>query len=208
VKIMLDCSPAKIAEYRLRYNEDFWQLRTPLTQYARANGPYAIDNGCFKNFERDRWFRLLDEAEATMWETDGSRPIFVTLPDIVCDAQRTIELFRHFKLRTNELPRALVLQNGIEYIDIPWDDIAAVFVGGDDRFKHSEEAMRAAKTAKMLDKWVHVGRVNTAARVRNWIGLADSIDGSGISRFDHMLEDVLAAIRGEHPQQALLGATA
>jgi hypothetical protein len=51
---------------------------------------------------------------------------------------------------------------------------------------------------------VHVGRVNTAARVRNWVGLADSIDGSGISRFDHMLEDVLAMIRGEHPQQGLI----
>jgi hypothetical protein len=55
-----------------------------------------------------------------------------------------------------------------------------------------------------LGKWVHVGRVNTVARVRNWIDLADSIDGSGISRFDHMLEDVLAMIRGEHPQQELV----
>jgi hypothetical protein len=39
--------------------------------------------------------------------------------------------------------------------------------------------------------------------VRGWIGLADSIDGSGISRYDHMLEDVLAMIRGEHPQAQL-----
>jgi hypothetical protein len=39
--------------------------------------------------------------------------------------------------------------------------------------------------------------------VRNWIGLADSIDGSGISRFDHMLEDVIAQIDGEHPQPKL-----
>jgi hypothetical protein len=46
----------------------------------------------------------------------------------------------------------------------------------------------------------HVGRVNTAKRVRNWVGLADSIDGSGISRYDHMLEDCLAEISGTHPQ--------
>lgn len=200
---MLDCSPAKIMEYRALYDEDFWQLRTPLTQYARAGVSYAIDNGCFKTFDRDRWLRMLDEAEATMWETDGSRPIFVTLPDIVADAQRTAELFECFKLRTNEFPRALVLQDGIERVCIPWKDVAAVFVGGTDKFKYSAEAMSAAKTAKMLGKWVHVGRVNTAARVRNWIGLADSIDGSGISRFDHMLEDVLAQIRGAHPQTAM-----
>jgi hypothetical protein len=80
----------------------------------------------------------------------------------------------------------------------------AVFIGGTDRFKHSPEAVRAAQTAKMLDKWVHVGRVNTPARVRNWLGLADSIDGSGLSRFDHMLEDVLAVISGDHPQVALV----
>ncbi|MGH8258540.1 MAG: hypothetical protein ACREUG_02490 [Steroidobacteraceae bacterium] len=37
----------------------------------------------------------------------------------------------------------------------------------------------------------------------DWLGLADSIDGSGISRYDHMLEDVLAQMTGEHPQQEL-----
>lgn len=202
--VLLDCSPRKIAEYRMRYDFDFGQLRTPLTQYAPANVPWALDNGCFKAFDRARWLRMLDEAERVMWEVDGSRPLFVTLPDIVCDAQRTIELFEAFKLRTNEFPRALVLQNGIERVRIPWDDVAAVFIGGDDSFKYSPHAMSAAKTAKMLGKWVHVGRVNTAARVRNWIGLADSIDGSGSSRFDHMLEDVLAVIRGEHPQHQLI----
>ena len=66
-------------------------------------------------------------------------------------------------------------------------------------------AFRAAKTAKMIGKWVHVGRVNTPQRVRNWLGLADSIDGSGISRYDHMLEEVLAAIAGEHPQRQMVG---
>lgn len=198
MKILLDLSPAMIAERRERYGEDFWQLRTPLTKYARATGvPYALDNGCFAKFQRETWERLLTEA-------DADRPLFVTLPDIVGDAQRTAELFEQFWTRTQELPRALVLQDGIERVKIPWNDIQAVFVGGSDQFKFSKAALDCARTAKMLGKWVHVGRVNTAARVRNWIGLADSIDGSGICRFDHMLEDVLATIRGEHPQTALL----
>lgn len=194
MKIMLDCSPAKIAEYRERYGFDFWQLRTPLTKYARAkNVPYGLDNGCFRRFDRTTWMRLLDEAEE-------DRPVFVCLPDVVGDAARTVELFECFKPCTNGFPRALVLQDGIEHVRIPWDDLDAVFIGGSDHFKYGRQAIAAARTAKMLGKWVHVGRVNTAARVRNWIDLGDSIDGSGLSMFDHMLEDVLSAIRGEHPQ--------
>lgn len=194
---MLDSSPAKITAYRERYGEDFWQLRTPLTNYARAPGiPYGLDNGCFKTFDRRAWERLLDHA-------DTDRPVFVCLPDVVGDAQRTGELFEHFRRRTQELPRALVLQDGIERVRIPWDDIVAVFIGGTDQFKVSPQALAAARTAKMLGKWVHLGRVNTAARMRNWLGVADSGDGSGMDRFDHMLEDVLSLIRGNHPQMAL-----
>lgn len=201
MKIMLDCSPAKILEYRQRYQEDFWQLRTPLTSYSRAASvhgpiPYGLDNGCFKDFDRAAWDRLLEEAELDL-------PVFVCLPDVVGDAQRTAELFTYFKAHTNGLPRALVLQDGIEHVTIPWDDLAAVFIGGSDAFKFSAIAARAARTAKMLGKWVHVGRVNTPRRVRNWKALADSIDGSGISRYDHMLEEVLAEIRDEHPQQPM-----
>lgn len=196
MKIMLDCSPAKIAEYRERYGVDFWQLRTPLTRYKIADCPWALDNGCFTEFDRPTWEKMLDEAE-------DNRPVFVTLPDIVGDALRTLDLFHAFEALTSGLPRALVLQDGIGSYPIPWDKISAVFVGGSDRFKIAPEAINAARTAKMLGKWVHVGRVNDPRRVQNWLGLADSIDGSGMSRFDHMLEAVIAAIGGDHPQQAL-----
>lgn len=202
--ILLDCSPRKICVYRERWSYAFGQLRTPLTQY-RITGkdfegkpvPYALDNGCFTDFKRDTWEGMLRDAEE-------HRPLFVTLPDIVGDALRTLELFDEFELMTNGLPRALVLQDGIGSHRIPWPKIDAVFVGGSDNFKFSAEALNACKAAKFLGKWVHVGRVNTAHRVRNWLGLADSIDGSGISRYDHMLEDVLAQIRGQKPQQELL----
>ena len=196
MKIMLDCSSKKIHEYRDRYGVDFWQLRTPLTAYALAGVPYGLDNGCFKRFNKKTWERLLDEAEENM-------PKFVCLPDIVGDAARTLDLFDAFEIKTNGLPRALVLQDGIENHRIPWDKMAAVFVGGSDAFKISDEAMNACRTAKMLGKWVHVGRVNTAARVNYWKGMADSIDGSGISRYDHMLENVLAALSDTSTQQEI-----
>jgi hypothetical protein len=195
MKIMLDCSPDKIAEYSRHYGYDFWQLRTPLTKYALAGVPYGLDNGCFGDFREDAWNRLLDEAY-----DDAALVKFVCLPDLVGDARRTLDLFEAFKVRTNGLPRALVLQDGIGGQPIPFDDIAAVFVGGSDAFKTSREAWNACRAAQMLGKWIHVGRVNTIERVRHWLPLADSIDGSGISRFDHMLEAVLHAIRNDHPQ--------
>jgi hypothetical protein len=197
-KIMLDCSPAKIAEYSYRYDYEFWQLRTPLTAYARATCvPYGLDNGCFSGSLPAAWNRLIQEAEA-------DRPVFVAVPDIVGSARRTADLFTYFERKTNGLPRALVLQDGIGNVEIPWANIAAVFVGGSDDFKIAPEAIQAAKCAKLLGKWVHVGRVNTASRMGNWIGLADSIDGSGISRYDHMLEDVLSMIRSTHPQSTMV----
>ncbi len=188
MKIMLDCSKRKILEYDEKHGYDFWQLRTPLTAYALSGKPYGLDNGCFSRFPEKTWSRMLLEAKE-------NKPIFVCLPDIVGDARRTLELFEHFHDKTRGLPRALVLQDGIGQFNIPWDDISAVFVGGSDEFKKSVEAKNACKVAKMLGKWVHVGRVNTAERVEQWIKLGDSLDGSGISRFDHMLENVLNALK-------------
>ncbi len=196
MKIMLDCSPKKIHAYRDRYGVDLWQLRTPLTRYSLSGLPYGLDNGCFKRFDQKTWERLLNEAE-------DSVPKFVCLPDIVGDAVRTLDLFDVFESKTNGLPRALVLQDGIGNHRIPWDKIAAVFVGGSDTFKTSQEAMNVCRTAKMLGKWIHVGRVNTASRVAYWKGIADSLDGSGISRFDHMLEDVIAALEDSSVQQEI-----
>ena len=104
-KIMLDCSPAKIAEYSYRYDYEFWQLRTPLTAYARATCvPYGLDNGCFSGSLPAAWNRLIQEAEA-------DRPVFVAVPDIVGSARRTADLFTYFERKTNGLPRALVLQD-------------------------------------------------------------------------------------------------
>lgn len=197
MKIMLDCSPAKIAEYSKKYNYNFGQLRTPLTAYGLSGQVYGLDNGCFSKFEKKTWRRLVNEAK-------DNPPVFVVAPDIVGDARRTLELFDQFYDEIHPLPVALALQDGIGNFAIDWDRVSSVFVGGSDAFKVSDEAINACKVAKMLDKWVHVGRVNTAGRVSRWIGLADSIDGSGISKYDHMLEAVLFEIMGNKPQQELI----
>ena len=196
MKILLDKSPATIDQQRERFGDVIWQLRTPLTGYRLHGCPYGLDNGAFTQFDEAKWRRQLIEARE-------HRPLFVCLPDIVGSARRTLELFRHFIPVTVGLPRALVLQDGIGQFDLPWSQIDAVFVGGSDQFKVSTEAFDAARTAKLLGKWVHVGRVNTAKRVEQWVGVADSCDGSGMSQYDHMLTDVVRAIKGESKQEVL-----
>lgn len=196
MKILLDNSPKQILEKSRLHDFTMWQLRTPLTSYRLAGHvPYGLDNGCFSGNLPKSWGRLVSEAFE-------ARPLFVAMPDVVGSARRTSDLFDFFERRTNGLPRALVLQDGIADIRIPWSQIEAVFIGGSDSFKISPEAIQAARCAKMLGKWVHVGRVNDPSRVMSWIDLADSIDGSGISRFDHMLGRVVSAIKnGERNEQ-------
>lgn len=197
MKIMIDNSPTMIKAKSEKFDYELWQLRTPLTQYKHAGLPYGLDNGCFKRFKKTTWQTMLDESLV-------NPALFCTLPDIVGDARRTLELFDIFHKQIHPShKRALVLQDGIGEHAIPWNNLDAVFVGGSDEFKISTEAINAARTAKILGKWVHVGRVNSPGRVFNWNGLADSIDGSGISRFDYRLQEVIDAISGENGQMEI-----
>jgi hypothetical protein len=200
MEIMLDQSSKAIREKREKFGFDFWQLRTPLTGYQiEGTNPWALDNGCFSGDLPQKWFDMLEQARE-------DRPVFVTLPDVVGSARRTMDLFTHFDRTTNGLPRALVLQDGIGDVEIPWSLIHAVFVGGTDAFKIAPEAFAAARCARMLGKWVHVGRVNNERRVKNWLGIADSIDGTGLScGRDDQLQRVIDAIRGEEKQMDMLG---
>jgi hypothetical protein len=215
MKIMLDCSPRKIAEYTERYDYEFWQLRTPLTNYKLAGVPYGLDNGCFSQFNFKAWVKLVEDA-------DRERPLFVTVPDMVGDAQRTAELYEHFAGRyLRGLPLAYVLQDNQKNVQIPWSEIDAVFVGGKDSFKHSDECLNAVRTGVMIKRstrqklYVHIGRVNSWDRADWWLRAGekygfkvDSVDGSGMSRFDERLEVVLSAIRDERSQPDLLESVA
>jgi hypothetical protein len=202
VRVLLDLSPDAIDARAEKHDVQFWQLRTPLTAYRRHGGvPYALDNGCFGGSLPPAWGRMIEEARR-------DKPLWATSPDVVFSARRTLELWPRFSRQMNGIPRALVLQDGIGDFDIPWGELAAVFVGGSDDFKISAEARAACVAAKMLGKLVHVGRVNTYARARHWADLADSYDGSGISRDprDEQLAAVLAGIRGEPATMPLFDA--
>lgn len=160
------------------------QLLTPLTRYRLRDPsrPWAIDNGAFANLDIPAFKSLLKREEH-----HKERCLFVTVPDIVASAQRTLELFEHFKSMLEGWPLALACQDGQEALTIPWKDISAVFIGGSTNWKCSAHVLNIIKTAKIMGKWVHAGRVNDPGRWEHFEKAgADSADGTGIARYSHM----------------------
>jgi hypothetical protein len=157
------------------------QLITPLTARTNRGCVWALDNGAFAQFDAKNFMRLLNRDEK---HKDKCK--FVACPDVVGSARRTLELFNHWFPELDGWPIALVAQDGQEDLPIPWDDIASVFIGGSTEFKQSEAALQIGKTGKAMGKWVHVGRINTVDRFNRWIDVANSFDGTGVSRFTWM----------------------
>jgi hypothetical protein len=161
------------------------QLLTPLTRYhLRDPGrPWAIDNGAYSDFRPDNLAQLLEREHHRRHDC-----LFLTMPDIVGSARRTLEVFHYWTLRP-ELEGwkiALACQDGQEDLPIPWDQIAAVFIGGSTNWKASEHALHIIKAAKILGKWVHIGRINDPLRFKHFEQHgADSCDGTGTSRYTH-----------------------
>lgn len=163
---------------------------------------WATDNAAFSNFDAQRFARMLDHYRGIA----GCK--FVTVPDVVCDAKATLELWWHWwgQVKRAGYPTAFVLQNGAARIGVPWDLCDAVFIGGDDDFKEGPEARTLVEHAHMCGRWVHMGRVSTKGRLKyaQQIG-CDSVDGSGFSRWaDHMWPRFARTVI-ERPQLAFIG---
>ena len=166
------------------------QLLTPLTRYRlrHPERPWAIDNGAYSGLNIPALLALLKREEH-----HKDRCLFVTVPDIVGSARRTLELFDRWKVRLAGWKLALACQDGQEHLPLPWDEFDAVFIGGSTNWKCGPHAEHIVRAAKALEKWVHIGRVNHGERVSHFEKLgADSYDGTGIARYSHMREKIAA----------------
>jgi hypothetical protein len=173
------------------------QLLTPLTRYTLRDPskPWAIDNGAFARLDIPAFLSLLRREQHHQ-----DRCLFVTVPDVVGSARRTLEVFEHWKDKLAGWKLALACQDGQEHLPIPWDEIDAVFIGGSTNWKGSDYVAHIVRAAKAMGKWAHIGRVNGAVRWDHFQKLgADSADGTGIARYSHMRE----AIANRHHQPAL-----
>lgn len=144
--------------------------------------PWVLDNGCYQpGYDPPSILKMLHRHRGL----PGCK--FAVVPDVVCDHAATRLLFNAWigTYHAFNYPPAFVLQNGIASTsDIPWDSIAAMFIGGDDAFKFSSLVRCLVREAKRRGKWVHMGRVNTLTRITYAASIGcDSTDGTGFARF-------------------------
>jgi hypothetical protein len=156
---------------------------------------FAIDNNCGpgKNVSPGSGYpgdsaylhllsALTDADGAEPCDPDTSSCLFATAPDVVGDAaatvrrsERMLPLIRYY----TPFPAAFVAQDGLEHLDVPWEEFDALFIGGSTGWKLGPAARALAAEAKRRGEWVHMGRVNSLKRLRyaDAIG-CDSADGT------------------------------
>jgi len=156
----------------------FLTTRHNLFTYGLAGLQYAVDNEAFTGkFEPKKFVRHLLRVKKNHGLTDC---LFVVAPDVVADAQATLDRFVVWQPILADLgfPVALAAQDGLQNLPIPWDTLDAIFVGGTTEWKLSEAAATIMWNAHARGKWLHAGRVNSVTRLDSFKVKPDSIDGT------------------------------
>ena len=158
--------------------------------------PWAADNAAFG----EQWdCEAFQKAAFLKVVSAPTRPMFLTVPDVVADCRATLDLFDIWQplLALTQVPLAFVLQDGSENQQLPWNLFNWVFVGGSRKYssgqwgqgpyvewKESEAAADLIREAKRRGKRVHAGRVNGLKRLRHFFDLdVDTADGSSLSMY-------------------------
>lgn len=156
-----------------RYPGKIGMLNSPLSwKNPPEYMPWALDNGCFTDWQPDKFKDCLKRAISL------HAPLWVAVPDVVADPEETLIRWHGWHNEIN-FPLAFVCQDGHESQDVP-DKAFCCFIGGTTQWK-----LKNAHRFKGVRPWLHIGRVNTYQRLR-WaedIG-ADSVDGTGFFRGD------------------------
>lgn len=175
-----------------------WRLLVSAAGCLRPEGfPYALDNGAWSAFTQGRPFD--DAAFLVALRKMGAGADWTVIPDIVAGGAPSLELSLRWMRRVlDETPTALLaVQNGMSYEDVrPFvGPRVGIFIGGDTQWKLSTLDGWCA-LGRQVGAWVHVGRVNTAARISNCaIAGAASFDGTSASRFSVTVRPLDAARR-------------
>lgn len=169
------CGPAVIAAMQAGH---LGYIDTPAQGNKRPAGvAWCADNGAFSDkFDEGKWWRFL-----TANAYAAADCLFAVAPDVVGDAVATLERSLPWlpKIRALGYPAALVAQDGLEDLEIPWDEFDCLFIGGTTEWKLSHHARTIAAEAKRRGLWVHMGRVNSERRWKYAAAIGcDSADGT------------------------------
>ena len=183
---------------------------------------WAADVGCIdgpkfvKRFNYEKLHFWL-EQKLQYRETN----LFVTVPDVVGDARRTIQHFNFFANRISRgiWPIAFVAQDGLKWDNerqlfyaqdeiLSPDTFQAFFVGGSTEWKLSHECHNLIMAAQSHGKHIHIGRVNWYKRYKHFRDMEGSDDWTcdGTRHRFERIETTINAWAGymEQPQQLRL----
>ncbi|WP_079153896.1 hypothetical protein [Streptomyces subrutilus] len=141
---------------------------------------YACDNGKFgKGWPgAEAWYAWLTQ---TVERYGADRCLWAVAPDVPLDAASTLTESLPWLARIRDLgiPAAFAAQDGCDILGVPWDEFDVLFLAGSTEWKVGPVAERLARDAKERGKQVHMGRVNSLARLRTaeWFGCS-SADGT------------------------------
>jgi hypothetical protein len=175
-------------------------------RHMRAGTTWCADNGCFNDakFDEARWWRFLQDNA-----TDAGSCAFATAPDVLGDAQKTLNRSAPWLPRIRELgyPVAFVAQDGADQYPPPWGEFDVLFIGGSTAFKLGPEARSLIAEAKRRGCRVHMGRVNSLKRYRYAEAVGcDSADGTYLIFGPTVnLPRLLNWVRDLHERPALFG---
>jgi hypothetical protein len=162
-----------------------WRLLLTPAIHDDHGLPYALDNGAWGAFQRgvpwdaDAFCRLVDRY--------GAAADFIVLPDIVGGGLLSLARSLAWLERLRPPWRRLLLpvQDGVHPVHVASVVGATVglFVGGSTAWK-LWMLPDWADLARRTGCYLHVGRVNTARRIRLCqMAGADSIDGTSVTRY-------------------------
>jgi len=157
---------------------------------------WAADLGCEDGPE---WVKRCDPDVAFPWLDSmlryRDRCLFVTVPDVVGDAARTVDAYWQWNQHFTGWPLAFAAQDGQERLAFPDDDWQVLFVGGSTDWKLSTACEDVIGQAQALGKRIHIGRVNWWKRYAHFRRMPGSegwtCDGTR-TRFDGTTRTVAA----------------
>lgn len=175
-----------------------WRLLVSAKGVLRTEGfPYALDNGAWTAFQKGQPFDEL--AFTTALAKLGRDADWTVLPDIVAGGLPSLEMsLRWMRTVLDSCERGLLaVQDGMTTDDVrPFIGArVGIFVGGSTAWKERTMAGWGA-LARELGAWCHVGRVNTARRIRlcQAAGVT-SFDGTSASKFADTVDLLNNAVR-------------
>lgn len=176
-----------------------WRLLVSAKGELRTEGfdRYALDNGAWTAYQQGQPFD--EHAFAVAVERLGERADWLVLPDIVMGGMASLDYSLKWLERLRGMPCRMLLavQNGMQVEDLAslLSPAVGIFIGGSTEWKE-QTAHVWGSLARRRHCYLHVGRVNSARRIRICAAAgADSFDGTSVSRYAKTLPRLDRATR-------------